>query len=44
MSKQRKIFLAMAAFIVAMSVTFVALTHLVVRESFQAIVEDAKGK
>jgi len=44
MSKQRKIFLAMAAFIVAMSVTFIALTHLVVRESFQAIVEDAKGK
>jgi two-component system, OmpR family, sensor histidine kinase BaeS len=44
MSKQRKIFLAMAAFIVAMSVTFVALTHLVVRESFEAIVQDAKGK
>ncbi len=44
MSTQRKIFLAMAAFIVAMSVTFVALTHLVVRESFEAIVQDAKGK
>ncbi len=44
MSTQRKLFLAMAAFIVAMSVTFVALTHLVVRESFEAIVQDAKGK
>ncbi|TNJ66031.1 HAMP domain-containing protein [Paenibacillus hemerocallicola] len=44
MSVSRKIFIAMASFIVVMSVVFVLTTHLVVRESLGAIVESTKGE
>jgi two-component system sensor histidine kinase BaeS len=43
MNVNRKLFTAMAAFIVAMSLVFVFMTHLVVRESLEAIVDFSKG-
>lgn len=44
MSVSRKIFVAMASFIVLMSAVFVLMTHLVVRESLGAIIESTKGE
>ncbi|MDF2964103.1 MAG: Sensory transduction histidine kinase [Paenibacillus sp.] len=44
MNVSRKLFIAMASFIVAMSLVFVLVTHLVIRESLEVIVEKSRGE
>ncbi|MBP1989352.1 sensor histidine kinase [Paenibacillus eucommiae] len=44
MSVNRKLFIAMASFIVAVSLVFILITHVVVRESLGVITEMSKGE